>query len=67
MYYIGINIAKRAQEFYFSNDEGSVSNGNYFQIPNTLSIIDKLIKELDKFVFTPKKSPIGMKQLGIIS
>ncbi|MDD3092981.1 MAG: hypothetical protein PHV04_02535 [Clostridia bacterium] len=66
MYYIGINIAKRAQEF-FSNDEGSVFNGNYLQIPNTLSRIDKLIKELDKFVFTPKKSPIGMKQLGIIS
>ena len=49
MYYIGIDIAKRAHEICLTDEFGAVLDGNSFSIPNTLSGIEKLQKKLDKF------------------
>lgn len=64
MYYIGIDIAKRAHEVCFTDETGNVLDGNSFNIPNTISGIDKLRKKLDKFELTPDNSIVGMEATG---
>ena len=64
MYYIGIDIAKRAHEVCFTNETGEILDGNSFNIPNTISGIDKFQKKLDKFGLTPDNSLVGMEATG---
>lgn len=64
MYYIGIDIAKRAHEVCFLTDNGDVLDGNSFKIPNTLSGIDKLQNMLDKYSLTPQNSMVAMEATG---
>lgn len=64
MYYIGINIAKKAHEVCFTNESGNILDGNSFNIPNTTSGIDKLQKKLDKFSLTPDNTVVGMEAAG---
>lgn len=64
MFYIGIDIAKKAHEVCFLNQDGEVLDGNSFKIPNTLSGVDKLQKMLDKYALTPENSQVGMEATG---
>jgi transposase len=64
MYYIGIDIAKKAHEVCFLDQNGQVLDGNSFKIPNTLSGVDKLQKMLDKYGLTSKNSQVGMEATG---
>lgn len=64
MYYIGIDIAKRAHEVCFTDEAGNVLVGNSFNIPNTVSGIDKLQKKLDKFEITADNAIVGMEATG---
>jgi transposase len=64
MYYIGIDIAKKAHEVCFLSHDGEVVDGNSFKIPNTLSGVDKLQKMLDKYALTPENSQVGMEATG---
>ncbi|HHX02725.1 MAG TPA: IS110 family transposase, partial [Tissierellia bacterium] len=64
MYYIGIDIAKRAHEVCFTDEAGNVLDGNSFNIPNTVSGIDKLQKKLDKFEITADNAIVGMEATG---
>lgn len=64
MYYIGIDIAKKAHEVCFLNQDGEMLDGNSFKIPNTLSGVDKLQKMLDKYALTPENSQVGMEATG---
>lgn len=64
MYYIGIDIAKKAHEVCFLDQNGQVLDGNSFKIPNTLSGVDKLQKMLDKYGLTPENAQVGMEATG---
>lgn len=64
MYYIGIDIAKKAHEVCFLDQNGQVLDGNSFKIPNTLSGVDKLQKMLDKYGLTSKNAQVGMEATG---
>ena len=64
MYYIGIDIAKKAHEVCFTDESGNVLDGNSFNIPNTVSGIDKLQQKLDKFSLTPDNAVVGMEATG---
>lgn len=64
MYYIGIDIAKKAHEVCFLDQDGQVLDGNSFKIPNTLSGVDKLQKMLDKYALTPENAQVGMEATG---
>lgn len=64
MYYIGIDIAKKAHEVCFLDQNGQVLDGNSFKVPNTLSGVDKLQKMLDKYGLTSKNSQVGMEATG---
>jgi hypothetical protein len=64
MYYIGIDIAKKAHEVCFLNQDGEVLDGNSFKIPNTLSGVEKLQKMLNKYALTPENSQVGMEATG---
>ena len=64
MYYIGIDIAKRAHEICFTNENGDVLDGNSFNIPNTVSGINKLQKQLDKYGLNPTNALVGMEATG---
>lgn len=64
MFYIGVDIAKRAHEICFMDDNGDVLDGNSFKIPNTFSGLDKLQKMLDKYDLNPENSIVGMEATG---
>lgn len=64
MYYIGIDIAKKAHEVCFLDQNGQVLDGNSFKIPNTLSGVDKLQKMLDKYGLTSENAQVGMEATG---
>lgn len=64
MYYIGVDIAKKAHEVCFLDQNGQVLDGNSFKIPNTLSGVDKLQKMLDKYGLTSKNAQVGMEATG---
>lgn len=64
MYYIGIDIAKKAHEVCFLDQNGQVLDGNSFKIANTLSGVDKLQKMLDKYCLTPENAQVGMEATG---
>ena len=64
MYYIGIDIAKRAHEVCFMDQDGQVLDGNSFKIPNTLSGVDKLQQMLDRYTLTPQNAQVGMEATG---
>lgn len=64
MYYIGIDIAKKAHEVCFLDQNGQVLDGNSFKIANTLSGVDKLQKMLDKYGLTPENAQVGMEATG---
>ena len=64
MYYIGIDIAKRAHEICLTDESGAVLDGNSFSIPNTLSGIEKLQKKLDKFGLNQDNAIVGMEATG---
>lgn len=64
MYYIGIDIAKKAHEVCFLDNSGSVLDGNSFKIPNTAAGLDKLQTKLTKYELTPENSCIGMEATG---
>ena len=64
MYYIGIDIAKRSHEVCFLDEHGDVLDGNSFNIPNTISGVDKLQKMLDKYGLTPQNSLVAMEATG---
>ncbi len=64
MYYIGIDIAKRAHEVCFANETGEILDGKSFNIPNTISGIDKLQKKLNKFGLMPDNAIVGMEATG---
>ncbi len=64
MYYIGIDIAKRSHEICFTNETGDVLDGNSFNIPNTISGIDKFQKKLNKFGLAPDNALVGMEATG---
>lgn len=64
MYYVGIDIAKRAHEVCFLSGDGEILDGNSFKIPNTISGVDKLQKMLDKYGLTPQNSLVAMEATG---
>jgi len=64
MYYIGIDIAKKAHEVCFLDQNGQVLDGNSFKVPNTLSGVDKLQKMLDKYGLTSENAQVGMEATG---
>ena len=64
MFYIGVDIAKRAHEICFMDDNGDVIDGNSFKIPNTFSGLDKLQKMLDKYGLNSENSIVGMEATG---
>ena len=64
MYYIGIDIAKRAHEVCFMDQDGQVLDGNSFKIPNTLSGVDKLQQMLDRYTLTLQNAQVGMEATG---
>ncbi len=64
MYYIGIDIAKKAHEVCFLDENGDVLDGNSFKIPNTLSGVDKLQSMLEKYGLTPQNSLVAMEATG---
>lgn len=64
MYYIGIDISKKAHEVCFLNQDGQVLDGNSFKIPNTISGVDKLQMMLDKYALTPENAQVGMEATG---
>lgn len=64
MYYIGIDIAKRGHEVCFTDEKGDVLDGNSFNIPNTVSGIDKLRQKLEKFGLHPGNAIVGMEATG---
>ena len=61
MYYIRIDIAKKAHEVCFLDQDGQVLDGNSFKIPNTLSGVDKLF---DKYALTLENAHVGMEATG---
>lgn len=64
MYYIGIDIAKKAHEVCFLDQNGQVLDGNSFKIPNTLPGVDKLQQMLDKYALGPDNAQVGMEATG---
>jgi transposase len=64
MFYVGIDIAKRAHEVCFLSSDGEVLDGNSFKIPNTISGVDKLQRMLDKYGLTPQNSIVAMEATG---
>ena len=64
MYYIGIDIAKKGHEVCFTDEKGDVLDGNSFNIPNTVSGIDKLRQKLEKFGIHPGNAIVGMEATG---
>lgn len=64
MYYMGIDIAKRAHEVCFMDQDGQVLDGNSFKIPNTLSGVDKLQQMLDRYTLTLQNAQVGMEATG---
>jgi transposase len=64
MFYIGIDIAKKAHEVCFLDANGDVLDGNSFKIPNTASGVEKLQKMFDKYGLTPDNSVAGMEATG---
>lgn len=64
MNYIGIDIAKKAHEVCFLNENGDVLDGNSFKIPNTLSGVDKLQQMLDKYGLNSQNSLVAMEATG---
>lgn len=64
MFYIGIDIAKKAHEICLTDNAGNVLDGNSFKIPNTLYGIEKLKSKLDKFAITPNNSLVGIEATG---
>ena len=64
MYYIGIDIAKRAHEVCFTDEAGNLLDGDFFNTPNTIFGIDKLQKKLDKFEITADNAIVGMEATG---
>ena len=64
MFYIGIDIAKKAHEVCFTDACGNVLDGNSFKIPNTLSGLDKLHTMLEKYGITAQNSLVGMEATG---
>ena len=64
MYYIGIDIAKKAHEVCFLDQNGQVLDGNSFKVPNTLSGVDKLQQMLDKYGLTSKNAQVSMEATG---
>ena len=64
MYIIGIDIAKKSHEVCFMNQDGDVLDGNSFNIPNTLSGLEKLQKMLTKYGLNSDNSIVGMEATG---
>lgn len=64
MFYVGIDIAKKAHEVCFLNENSDVLDGNSFKIPNTLSGIEKLSGMLNKYGLTPENTLIGLESTG---
>lgn len=64
MNYIGIDIAKKAHEVCFLDENGDVLDGNSFKIPNTLSGVDKLQSMLEKYGLTPQNALVAMEATG---
>ena len=64
MYIIGIDIAKKPHEVCFMNRDGDVLDGNSFNIPNTLSGLEKLQKMLTKYGLNSDNSIVGMEATG---
>ena len=48
----------------FLDEHGDVLDGNSFNIPNTISGVDKLQKMLDKYGLTPQNSLVAMEATG---
>jgi len=64
MNYIGIDIAKKAHEVCFLDENGNVLDGNSFKIPNTLSGVDKLQTMLEKYGLDPQNALVAMEATG---
>ena len=64
MYFIGIDIAKKGHEVCFTDEKGDVLDGNSFNIPNTISGIDKLQQKFKKFNLHPGNAMVGMEATG---
>lgn len=64
MNYIGIDIAKKAHEVCFLDENGNVLDGNSFKIPNTLSGVDKLQSMLEKYGLNPQNALVAMEATG---
>lgn len=64
LYYIGIDIAKKAHEVCFMTENGYVLDGNSFKIPNTGSAIDKLQAMLDRYDLSSTNAVVGMEATG---
>ncbi len=64
MYYIGIDIAKKAHEICFLDEQSNVLDGNSFSIPNTKSGIKKLQERLDKHQLTKDNALVAMEATG---
>jgi len=64
MYIIGIDIAKKSHEVCFMNQEGDILDGNTFNIPNTLSGLEKFQKMLNKYGLNSNNVLVGMEATG---
>ena len=64
MNYIGIDIAKKAHEVCFLDENGNVLDGNSLKIPNTLSGVDKLQTMLEKYGLHPQNALVAMEATG---
>jgi len=64
LYYAGIDIAKRSHEVCLTNGRGEILGGASFNITNTLSGVQKLLKTFDAHQLTPDNCHVGMEATG---